>query len=97
MAYQGVYKRHETHVVVKAFKISSEYSLDAGQELDVGSLPVYQMRSLFRRKVIGKKDSPWVNQLLEKSTPVKEAATKEESKVEKKPKKPRKKADKGIG
>jgi hypothetical protein len=97
MAYQGVYKRHETHVVVKAFKITSENTLNVGEELDVGSLPVYQMRSLFRRKIIGKKDSPWANEMLEKAMSAKKVVKKDEDKVEKKPKKPRKKADKGIG
>ncbi len=97
MSWQGVFQPRDTHVVVRQHNLTSESSFDVGHELKPGDLPVFHMRSLFWRKVIGKKDSPWVNEMLEKAMPVKKAAKKDDPKVEKKPRKPRKKVDKGIG
>ncbi len=96
MAYQGVYRRHETHVVVKDYKIATETYVKVGQKLAVGDLPIHQMRALFRRKIIGKEGSPWVDEMLAREKPVK-SVEKDDPKVEKKPRKPRKKMDRGIG
>ena len=61
MAVQGFYNRVNTHVAVKATRLSSTSMLEPGKVLKPGDLRIFHMRSLFKRRCIGIQNTPWVD------------------------------------
>ena len=66
MAFQGLFKRHSTFVVVKPIHLNANETLEVGTVIDMkkGNIKWFQLRLWFRRRRIGTKDSEWVNQIL---------------------------------
>ena len=67
MAFQGLFRRHNTFVVVKPVRLSAKETLEVGTVIDMkrGNVKWFQLRLWFRRRRIGTQDSNWVNQILD--------------------------------
>jgi hypothetical protein len=66
MAFQGLFRRHNTFVVVKQIRLNAKETLEVGTVIDmkVDNVKWFQLRLWFRRRKIGTQDSDWVNQIL---------------------------------
>lgn len=66
MAFQGLFRRHNTFVVVKPVHLNATETLEVGTviSMDKGNVKWFQLRLWFRRRRIGVQDSDWVNQIL---------------------------------
>lgn len=67
MAFQGMFRRHNTFVVVKPVRLNAKETLEVGTviNMDKGNVKWFQLRLWFRRRRIGTKGSDWVNQILD--------------------------------
>lgn len=65
--FQGTFRKGATFVVVKFVRLSSTERLEPGMEVPSEEYPLKQfhLRSLFQRRSIGIKDSPWTKSMLE--------------------------------
>jgi len=66
MAFQGIFRKHETYVVVKTIILSSKSRLEIGTVIDPKKHHVrpFQMRILFRKRRLGIEGSDWANEML---------------------------------
>ena len=65
MVTQGLFKRNGEFVAVKRFRLGTDDYLEPGQSVDRGRFRLYHIQSLFRRRIIGYKDSQWSKNMIE--------------------------------
>lgn len=64
MVTQGLFKPHGQYVAVKRFRLNSEQELKPGDDVEDFNLRAYHVKSLFLRRIIGFKNSPWANMMI---------------------------------
>ena len=66
MAFQGLFRRHNTFVVVKEIRLNAKETLEVGTVIDMekDNVKWFQLRLWFRRRKIGTQGSNWANQIL---------------------------------
>lgn len=67
MAFQGMFRRINKHVVVRPIHLTAKTVLEVGTVIDPEkhNVKVFQLRLWFQRRRIGIVDSPWANAQLE--------------------------------
>ncbi len=69
MAFQGIFRRKGTYVVVRPVRLSSDTLLEPGTVLEgKNTLRLFQLQNLFKRRRIGIKDSAWANAMLKNTS-----------------------------
>ncbi len=69
MAFQGIFRRKGTYVVVRPVRLSSNTLLEPGTVLEgKNTLRLFQLQNLFKRRRIGLKDSAWTNAMLKNTS-----------------------------
>ena len=62
--FQGIFRRHDTYVVVRPIKVGADKTLAPGSEISRKDFRVHRLQHWHRRRMIGAKGSPWVDEML---------------------------------
>ena len=68
MAFQGMYRKGATYIVVKQVRLASNSVLEIGETVPSEKFPLkhFHLRSLFMRRALGHPDNAWTQSILDK-------------------------------